>query len=138
MNDSKETNPSPIPLRNERLDATLSNVLRMGTIAAAAIILLGVVWSWIRPSTGAPVDVHRFVKGGTEGGSTDVFEVVRNAFSLDARSIVLLGVVALLLTPMFRVFACATVFAVQRDRLYTAISLLVGVTLILGMLGIIE
>jgi uncharacterized membrane protein len=54
----------------------------------------------------------------------------------DAAAIVQLGVLLLIATPIARVIFAAIGFAVERDRLYVAISLAVLAVLIFGLLHV--
>jgi uncharacterized membrane protein len=58
-----------------------------------------------------------------------VGDILRLAFTGDLTGIVYLGVIVLIATPIFRVVVSSAYFAVERDRAYAGITILV-----LGML----
>lgn len=113
-------------MKDTSIQSSLARVMVVGTLVAAAIIALGLVWYLSAHLSDKPGD-HIF------SGEPRYFEnpvsMVRRAFDLKEighrRSVVMIGIVLLLLNPLIRVAFAALGFSLQRDRLYTGISLLV-------------
>ena len=102
-----------------KMEIAISRMLRAGVSAAAFVVLVGwILYLWqahgIEPSYlhfhGVPSPADRF---------TPVFEGVRH---LNSRSIIRLGILLLIATPILRVAFCVYSFAVQKDKLYVVVS----------------
>jgi uncharacterized membrane protein len=75
---------------------------------------------------------------GTFRGEPDYLRslvgILRAALSVDSRAIVQLGLVLLIATPIARVAFTLVAFALQRDRVYVGVTLLVLALLLFGLL----
>ena len=109
-------------LSDRRLEAIIGNLLRAGVVIAAMITSIGgmiylahsgVSLAHYRVFQGEPADL-RHVKG-----------VLSDASSGDGRGIMQLGLLLLIATPVARVAFSLAAFAVQRDRLYVFVTLVV-------------
>jgi uncharacterized membrane protein len=116
----------------ERLDTAVSLVLRVGVNLAAGIVLLGaIVFLWRHGHElpqyavfrGEPTDLR------TIGG------IFRDAAALSGRGLMQLGLLVLMATPVARVALSLVVFAIQRDRTYVVVTLLVLLLLLLSLTG---
>lgn len=104
-----------------------------GVLMAGAIMAAGLIWFLATHDGMRPGD-HLF------SGEPKYFEnpitMVQRALDLKdlghRRSLIMIGVVLLLINPLVRVAFAASGFAVQRDHLYTAISLIVLAVLFLS------
>jgi uncharacterized membrane protein len=114
-----------------RMELIMGRLLQAGVLLAAAVVLLG----------GA---IYLFAHGG-ERSNYRVFVAkplqLRHPAALlggiahgDAAAIVDLGILLLVATPICRVIFAVVGFAIERDRLYVAISLTVLAVLLFGML----
>ena len=59
--------------------------------------------------------------------------IVHGAYALDARSVIQLGLVLLIATPILRVAFTWVAFALQRDRMYVVITSIVLAVLLYGL-----
>ena len=109
-------------LSDRRLETIIGNLLRAGVVIAATITSIGgviylthsgVSLAHYRVFQGEPADL-RHVKG-----------VLSDASSGDGRGIMQLGLLLLIATPVARVAFSLAAFAVQRDRLYVVVTLVV-------------
>ena len=66
--------------------------------------------------------------------AASVAGIVANACQLRGRGLIQLGLLLLIATPVLRVVIAAVAFALQRDRLYVAVSLIVLASLAYSML----
>lgn len=103
----------------------ISHVLRGGVVVSAAIILAGVVWFYLQLIiTGHAVVTYPHTIPG----------IARRLTHGEPLALVTLGLLILLLTPIVRVAISILVFALERDWLYTAITLLVLIILLVSLL----
>jgi uncharacterized membrane protein len=119
-------------LSDRRLEAIIGNLLRAGVLIAAAITSIGgVIYlahsgesvAHYRVFRGEPADL-RHVKG-----------VLSDASSGDGLGIMQLGLLLLIATPVARVAFSLAAFAVQRDRLYVVVTLVVLGVLTFSVVG---
>jgi uncharacterized membrane protein len=113
-------------MNDAQLQNSLARLMLTGVLVAAAIMGAGLIW-FVATHEGMPPGDHVF------SGEPKYFEnpvsMLQRAFDVKAvghrRSLIMIGVVLLLINPLVRVAFAALGFAAQRDKLYTAISLLV-------------
>jgi uncharacterized membrane protein len=117
---------------NEAVQNAMGSVLRGGVIAAALLVAAGGV-SLLASSGDTKVDFGTFV--GTLPSLRDPLQIVTGAVSLHANSLIQLGLLVLVLTPVARVVFSLIAFAEQRDRLYVVLAGIVLVVLALSLTG---
>jgi uncharacterized membrane protein len=120
------------PASDTRLQQAIGNLLRVGVLLAATVVLAGGVLFLAR--RGASVPSYQVFRGEPEelkslGG------IMRSALSLNERGVVQLGVLLLIATPVARVALAAVGFAFERDRTYVLITLLVLSLLLKSLSG---
>lgn len=120
-------------MKDQQLQNSLAHVMLWGVLLAATIMGAGVVW-YLATHVGLRAADHVF------SGEPKYFEnpisMIQRALHPEEighrRSLIMIGVVLLLLNPLVRVAFAAFGFAVQEDRLYTLISLVVLAVLIIS------
>jgi len=117
---------------DRRLEAAVGGILRFGVIAAAAVVALGGAVYLVRHGAQAAA-LGRF-RGEPEDFRT-LPGIVRSASALSGRGIIQLGLLLLIATPVARVAFAAVGFALERDRLYAAVALVVLSFLLYGLAG---
>ena len=131
---SGETTHSP---GGHPMEIWISYVLRVGVLIAAAIIALGLLLLFVQgPGPGDPTSLHDLQARGGRAIGVDFLSLLRSALKGRASSVIQIGVLALILTPIARVAMTAVLFVAQRDRIFTAITLVVLAILVLGLIGI--
>jgi uncharacterized membrane protein len=119
-------------MNDAQLQNSLARVMLTGVLVAAAVMGAGLIW-FVVTHDGMPPGDHVF------SGEPKYFEnpvsMLQRALDRNyvghRRSLIMIGVVLLLINPLFRVAFAAVGFAAQRNRLYTVISLAVlGVLLL--------
>jgi uncharacterized membrane protein len=118
-------------MKDEQIQNALAKMMLGGTLIAALVIAVGLLW-FLAAHSGAKPGDHLF------SGEPKYFEnpiaMVERAMAFDEtghrRSLIMIGVVLLLLNPMIRVALAVLGFAVQKDRLYAAVSLWVLLVLV--------
>ena len=129
------TNDAPdVPTRGWREDEVeqlIGRLLQVGVLVAAAVVMIGGIMLLVQHGN-TPVEFRTFSAASSPlEGLVGIF---RGCFALDSRSIVQLGLVLLIATPVMRVALTLVTFALQRDRLYVLITSVVLVLLLYGLI----
>jgi len=116
---------------DRRLEILIGNLLRAGVLLAAAVVFAGGVF-YLAQNHAAKVDFHSFTEESaslrTVGG------IFRSAAHLRSRGLIQLGLLLLIATPVARVAFAVIGFHLERDRLYTVVSLIVLAVLTISLL----
>jgi len=120
------------PLDDDRVEGLIANLLRMGVLIAALVVIGGAV-----PYLGHHPRAHAGYKTfhGEPGNLKSVHGIIGSAFSGDARGIMQLGLLLLIATPIARVIFSAVAFAIQGDRMYVGFTLIVLAVLLYSLFG---
>ncbi|HEX6540547.1 MAG TPA: DUF1634 domain-containing protein [Ktedonobacterales bacterium] len=111
--------------RLRQAELIISHVLRGGVVVSAGIILLGVLWFYIQMAiTGHTTLTYPHSLSG----------IARRLGRGEPLALIALGLLILLLTPILRVAVSIITFAIERDWLYTGITLLVLIILLVSLL----
>jgi uncharacterized membrane protein len=113
---------------DDALDRMVGIVLRTGVVLSAAIVFIGGAM-WL--SGHVPVQDHRKFQGPAVQ-YTHFSAILHGAAGLDPLSIVQLGLLLLIATPVVRVIACVAGFAFERDWTYAIISAIVLLMLLIS------
>jgi len=117
---------------DQYVEELIGNLLQTGVIVASGVVLLGGTIYLTRHGLSAP-QYHVFV-----GEPTDLRTlpgIVRDALTLRGRDINQLGLLLLIATPVARVAFSVAAFAIQRDRLYVVVTLVVLAILLYSLTG---
>ena len=118
-------------------DRTIENVigrlLRIGVLLATAVVFIGAVRYLWRNGDLAP---DYAVFAGPLANSRSQPGIANTAFALRGSTIITLGLIILVATPVARVVFAVIGFAMERDRLYTVVSLVVLAILLFGLFGV--
>jgi uncharacterized membrane protein len=110
----------------------LGRVLRAGTVISICVVFLGGVIYLYRHG-------HATVNYKTFVGIPDFVRhfpgVFYSAFNLKGQAIIQIGIILLIFTPILRVICSAIGFILEKDYLYTGISLLVLFIIFMSMLS---
>jgi uncharacterized membrane protein len=117
---------------DERLEGLLGTVLRWGVSAAAAVVAVGAVVFLVRHGSEHPQ--YQVFRGEPSDLKT-VPGIVGDAFAGRGRGLIQFGLLLLVATPVTRVVLSVAVFALQRDRRYVLITLVVLVVLLYSLFG---
>jgi uncharacterized membrane protein len=114
-----------------RMETIMGQLLRFGVVLASTVVLAGGVF-YLQDHAGERADYRTFVAHplSLRHPAQWVDGIARG----QANAIIELGILLLVATPIARVVFAAVGFAIERDRLYLAISLLVLAVLLYGML----
>jgi uncharacterized membrane protein len=116
-----------------RTELVISLVLRGGVIISMAVILLGMVLSFIhhRQYVSSPAELERLTRPGAAVPQT-LHGVWIGVLALRGQSVVAAGLLLLILTPVFRVAASVLAFVAQKDRTYVLLTSVVLALLLLS------
>ena len=117
---------------DHRIEEIVGNLLRAGVMLAALVVLAG---GLIYLAQQGLSSVHYAVFRGEPSDLRGLRGIVRGVFTLDARSIIQLGLVLLIATPVARVAFSIWGFAEEHDRMYMIFTGVVLVILLYSLLG---
>jgi uncharacterized membrane protein len=123
------THPS---LDDRGIEVMIGNLLRAGVLIAAAVVVVGAV---IYLSHYAMQTADFGVFRGEAAALRTVPAIVRGAVQLHGKSIIQLGLLLLIATPIARVMFSVVGFAIERDHLYVILTLIVLAVLLYSLLG---
>ncbi len=112
----RQTGPS-----DERVEGIIGNLLRIGVITSAVVVILGGILYLMRDGRQPAPDLHQFEP---EELRSPIL-ILREAVSLRPLGLIMLGLLLLIATPVARVIFSDVAFARQRDFLYVLFTLLV-------------
>lgn len=116
---------------DNRIETLVGVMLRTGVLLAAAVVFSGGVLYLVQ-NHGPRTDFSRF--HGEPPHLLQLSGIAHGVATGDARSIIMLGLLLLVATPVARVVMCVVGFLFERDRLYAAISSIVLVILLYSLI----
>ena len=115
---------------DKRLETVVGVMLRTGVMLAAAVVPTGGVL-YLFQNHGPRTDYGYF--RGEPARLMDLGSILHGIATFDARSIIMLGLLVLIATPVARVAMCVIGFLLERDKLYVAVSTIVFAILIYSL-----
>ncbi len=119
-------------LSDQRVEEIIGDLLRAGVIIATLVVLLGGIVYLVRHGEEAP-NYRVFL--GEPADLRGVSGIIAEARSFSGRGIVQLGLLLLVATPVARVVFSVAAFALQGDRTYVVITLIVLAVLGCSLFG---
>ncbi len=110
---------SPTVWNDHRIETWVGVFLRTGVMLAAAIVLTGGIL-YLAQDHGPRPDYSHFYAEPRQ--LTHFSGILHGVATFNAESIIMLGLLVLIATPVARVVMCIVGFLFERDRLYVAIS----------------
>ena len=114
------------------MEKVLGNLLRIGVLAAAFVVMLGGA-VYLARHGGELRGLHSFRSEPADLRSLP--GILGSVAGLRGRGIIQLGFLLLIATPVLRVIACCAIFAWQRNRFYVAVALIVLAVLMCSLFG---
>jgi uncharacterized membrane protein len=109
-------------MNDRRLETMIGRLLQIGVLLAAVTVLAGGVLYLVQSHSGR-VDYRSFVPGSPY--LLSLSGIVLSAAHFESLGLIQLGLLLLIATPVARVALAVVGFALERDRLYTIVSLIV-------------
>ena len=119
-------------LTDQQVETMIGNLLRISVIIAALVVLLGGIIYLVR-FMGTHPDYRVFT--GEPRDLRTVSGILRDSLTIHSRGIIQLGLLVLIATPVARVILAFFAFALQRDRKYVVVCLIVLTVLIYSLSG---
>ena len=120
------------PMSDRQVDQIIGALLRYGVILSASVVAAGGIWYLIQYGTTAP-GYHVF--RGEPEYLRHWSAIVSDIPGFHGRRMIQLGLMLLIATPVTRVAFSVVAFALQRDRTYVAITLIVLAVLLFSLTG---
>ena len=120
-------------LGEKRQEHIIGVLLRTGVVVAAIVVLAGSVLYLVQHGAERP-NYQQFQ--GVRGNLTSVRGVLHDAAARHSQGFMQLGLLLLVLTPIARVALSAVSFALEGDRMYVVITLIVLAVLLFSLFGI--
>jgi uncharacterized membrane protein len=109
-----------------KMELDISRMLRIGVSLAAVVVLVG-SGLYLAQGHGVAPDYRHFHGMASPADRIQPLYVLNH---WDSRSIIRLGILLLIATPIMRVAFCVYSFARQRDKIYIAVSSIVLLVLL--------
>jgi len=117
---------------DERVEAIVGHLLRVGVLTAAGFVLFGAAVYLVRHGGSSPdYGVFR----GEPEELRSLSGIIGSVLSFRGRGLIQLGLVLLIATPVARVAFCVLAFARERDWLYVVVTLIVLSALLFSLTG---
>ena len=142
----EEPTPSPSAAPVSKVFPTeeiISWILRIGVLASAVLIALGVVVLFVTGTTGYSTSylsitgvegLVQYYQNRSAEFPTTPGDVLAGVVQFKAYALIALGLLLMIATPVLRVAASVVIFLLERDYAYVLITLIVLTILIVGFL----
>ena len=120
-----------VAMDDARMETIMGRLLQVGVLLAASVVMVGgVIYVIAHAGESSNYRVFLAKPVALRHPAALLNGIVRG----DASAVIELGILLLVATPICRVIFAVIAFAIERDRLYVAISLTVLAVLLFGML----
>jgi uncharacterized membrane protein len=119
-------------VNDQRLEAVIGTLLRVGVLISAAVVLLGGICFLSKHGHEQP---EYRVFHATSQSYRSISGVIPAVGPSDCQAVIQLGLLLLILTPIARVAFSLAGFAMEQDRTYVALTSIVLVILIYSLAG---
>ncbi|RXK86677.1 DUF1634 domain-containing protein [Filimonas effusa] len=127
----------PPEIKNRDLQLTLGNLLRIGVILSALLVLAGGIIYIFQQGNGPRPQYVSFT--GENSELLQLSDILKGMTRLQGASIIQFGLIVLIATPIARIVISAIGFALEKDYMYLVIAaivlLIILVSLFSGVAG---
>ncbi|MBS7576324.1 MULTISPECIES: DUF1634 domain-containing protein [unclassified Enterococcus] len=111
--------------KDEMLDVEkiIGQLLRIGVFISVIIMVIGMILLFATGKSGYPANSY----------PVGLSDIIDGCLSLKPFALMMLGLFCLILTPVLRVLASIIAFAIEKDYLYVAITILVLLILVVAI-----
>ncbi len=117
---------------DQYVEEMIGTLLRVGVTLAAAVVLFGGTVYLVRHGLATP-QFHVFK--GEPSDLRTLSGIVKDALAFRGRGLIQLGLLLLIATPLARVAFSVVAFALEGDRLYVGVALIVLTVLVYSLVG---
>jgi uncharacterized membrane protein len=117
---------------DSKLEQVVATVLRAGVLVTGAVVLVGGIY-YVVVHGGESANYHTFTAQTADDRLAH--RIVARAFALRPRSVIQLGVLLLIGTPISRVAVALVGFAMERDKLYASVAAIVLALLLYSLVS---
>jgi uncharacterized membrane protein len=129
------TSPKPSAAAVHRTELIISTLLRIGVWSSLALVVLGTIFTFVHhPDYLTSRTALRTIIGDPANFPHTLGDMLRGIAQLRGQSIIILGLVLLIATPVLRVAVSIVAFAIQKDRIYVLITSIVLALLLTSFL----
>jgi uncharacterized membrane protein len=115
------------------MELIIGQTLRFGVIISILLIVVGVVVLFIQgQSNGISLDKLSMINSTVNSSSINVNQMLLN-FSFNGLNFIILGLLTLIATPIARIILGIASFAMEKDKLYVIITVIVLFNLIFSI-----
>jgi len=132
MNAQEPSQAQPGTWNDLRIEIIIGTLLRIGVLLAASVVMFGAVLYLVRHGQERPQ--YRTFHGEPQSLKSPT-QIAKGVGRLQASAIIQLGLLLLIATPVARVVFSAVAFAIERDKLYVVITLIVLGVLVYSVFG---
>lgn len=119
------------------IELLISYVLRTGVLIAAALVAVGLVMFFVDVANGTTSGQAKdILNHGGHQITVSWTSIAHGVAHGEALSMIELGLLVLILTPVSRVLLTLVLFLIEKDPVFVIVSAIVLVVLMLGFLGI--
>ena len=118
---------------DQQVEQFVGNLLRAGVLISAGVVVIGAMLFLFQSGRAVP-DYDKF--RSEPESLRSLGGIFRDALNLDGAGLIQLGLLLLVATPVARVAFSVIAFALQRDRLYVVITLIVLAILLESLVGL--
>ncbi|MFP3044794.1 MAG: DUF1634 domain-containing protein [Thermocladium sp.] len=116
------------------MDSVIGMTLRIGVIISIILISIGVALIIVRgEGMGYPLSELSSMRSPVNSSVIPVITAINESPSLDGLSLIVLGLIVLIATPVIRVLLGIASFAMEKDWLYVAITVIVFLDLMIAI-----
>jgi uncharacterized membrane protein len=120
------------PQQDARMDQIIGNLLRIGVLVAVVVVSAGgILYLTLH---GAEMPDYKVFRG-EPADLRSLSGIAKGAWSLHINGVIQFGILLLMATPVARVAVAVIGFAIQRDRTYVVVALIVLAVLIYSFFG---
>ena len=124
--------PLSAPMTDQRMELVVSTILRSGVLISGVVVLAGAVL-YLTRHWNELVAYHRF--HGQPEEDRLIGSIIKGVAQGRAKSVMQLGILLLIGTPVARVAFSLVGFALERDRVYIAITSIVLAILLYSLIA---
>lgn len=121
-----------IPLKDIDLRTIIGFALRFGVILSSAVLVIGGILYYAQHYSET---AHYENFSGEPHRFTNLKEILADAFQGKGRSVIQLGLLLLILTPVTRIALAIIGFVFERDKIYVVVGIIVLIATLVSLLG---